>query len=89
MLFRSELPVILVVGMRLGCINHALLTRDAIAASGCRLLAWVANSVDDGAPQGYFEALTERLDAPCLGNIPAVASADMAAASLALRVIDD
>ena len=40
------LPVILVVGMRLGCINHALLTQQAIAASGLRLAGWIANRID-------------------------------------------
>ena len=42
-----ELPVILVVGMRLGCINHALLTADAICADGCHLAGWVANDLGD------------------------------------------
>ncbi len=40
------LPVVLVVGMRLGCLNHALLTRDAIARAGLRLAGWVANHID-------------------------------------------
>ena len=59
-----NLPVILVVGMRLGCLNHALLTQRSIAASGCRLMAWVANEVDGDAPEGYVEALTDRLESP-------------------------
>ncbi|SCK13873.1 dethiobiotin synthase [Vogesella sp. LIG4] len=42
---RLQLPVILVVGMRLGCINHALLTAQAIQAAGCQLAGWVANRV--------------------------------------------
>ena len=84
-----ELPVILVVGMRLGCLNHALLTQHAIAASGCRLVAWVANALEGGVPEGYVEALTERLEAPCLGLIPAESSAAMAAARLDLRVLDN
>ena len=83
-----ELPVILVVGMRLGCLNHALLTQRAIAASGCRLVAWVANRVDDGVPEGYVEALADRLDTPCLGIIPAGSSVAMAADKLDLRVLD-
>jgi dethiobiotin synthetase len=66
------LPVLLVVGMRLGCLNHALLTAQAIATSGAPLVGWVANRVD---PQmARFEAnlatLRERLDAPCLGVVP-------------------
>ena len=84
-----DLPVILVVGLRLGCLNHALLTQQAIAASGCRLLAWVANTLEDGgAPQGYVEALRERLRAPCLGVIPYVPTPAIAADSLDLSVID-
>jgi dethiobiotin synthetase len=65
-----DLPVILVVALRLGCLNHALLTRYAIEASGCRLVAWVANTTDTAAPDGYLAALAERLDAPMLGAIP-------------------
>lgn len=64
-----ELPVVLVVGMRLGCINHALLTVQAVQLAGCRLLGWVANHVDPAVPEGYFEALAERLAAPLIGNI--------------------
>lgn len=82
-----ELPVILVVGMRLGCLNHALLTQRAIAANGCRLVAWVANTLEIDAPDGYVEALADFLDAPCLGVIPSVSSAATAAGSLDLHVI--
>jgi dethiobiotin synthetase len=82
-----ELPVILVVGMRLGCLNHALLTQRAITASGCRLVAWVANSVADDMPQGYVESLTERLEAPCLGVLPALPSVATADKLLDLRVL--
>lgn len=66
-----ELPAIMVVGIRLGALNHALLTARAISASGVRLAAWVANHVgQDVALEGYVEALRERLDAPLLGSIP-------------------
>jgi len=82
-----ELPVILVVRMRLGCLNHALLTQRAVAASGCRLVAWVANALE-GMPEGYSEALTDRLDAPRLGIIPAMSSVAMAADILDLGVLD-
>lgn len=66
------LPVILVVGMRLGCINHALLTAQAIAAQGLTLVGWVANTVD---PDMLFikenmVAIRDRLPAPLLGYIP-------------------
>ncbi|WP_374399071.1 dethiobiotin synthase [Niveibacterium sp.] len=67
-----RLPVILVVGMRLGCINHALLTAEAIAARGLRLAGWVANTL---APRmNRFDenlaALAARLPAPLLGVVP-------------------
>ena len=82
-----DLPVILVVGMRLGCLNHALLTERAISASGCRPVAWVANSLKSSVPDGDVEALTDYLDAPCLGVVPFAASAAIAADSLDLYVI--
>lgn len=63
-----ELPVVLVVAMRLGCINHALLTAQAVQAAGCRLIGWVANHVDPEVPDGYLAALKERLPAPLIGN---------------------
>jgi dethiobiotin synthetase len=65
-----ELPVILVVNLKLGAINHALLTQAAIAASGCRLAGWVGNVLTGEIPEGYAEALHERLLAPCIGVIP-------------------
>lgn len=66
------LPVILVVGMRLGCLNHALLTADAIAARGLMLAGWVANCPDPemAARQENLDALQHRLAAPCLGVVP-------------------
>jgi dethiobiotin synthetase len=66
------LPVVLVVGVRLGCINHALLSAAAIRADGLQLAGWVANLLDPqfpGADQ-YVEALAARLPAPCLGQLP-------------------
>jgi dethiobiotin synthetase len=69
---RLELPVILVVGMRLGCINHALLTDAAIRQSGARLLGWVANQVEPqmASREGNLQTLQKRLSAPCLGVVP-------------------
>lgn len=66
------LPVILVVGMRLGCISHALLTADAIAASGLPFAGWVANQVDPAMArfEENVEALRARLPAPLLGVAP-------------------
>ena len=66
------LPVILVVGMRLGCLNHALLTQAAIAASGLPLAGWVANRIDPAMLlfAENLQALQERLDCPLLGVLP-------------------
>ncbi|MBC9071625.1 dethiobiotin synthase [Thauera sp. CAU 1555] len=83
-----ELPVILVVGMRLGCINHALLTAEAIAARDLPLAGWIANHVD---PQMLrvdenLAALRERLPAPLLGVLPFDPGGNPAAASMALEL---
>jgi dethiobiotin synthetase len=65
-------PVVLVVGVRLGCLNHALLTAEAIRADGLPLAGWVANVVDADMPgvQENIDALRERLGAPLLGCVP-------------------
>jgi dethiobiotin synthetase len=67
-----ELPVILVVGLRLGCINHALLTARAIEADGCHLLGWIGNRIDPAmdAVEENLATLRELLPAPCLGILP-------------------
>ncbi|WP_226801691.1 dethiobiotin synthase [Alkalilimnicola sp. S0819] len=65
------LPVVLVVGVRLGCISHALLSAEAIAADGCRLVGWVANVLEPGeagAP-AQIDTLRRRLVAPLLGVV--------------------
>ena len=66
-----DLPVILVVGMRLGCMNHALLTQEAILARGLTLAGWVANQIDPHMAEldANIEALEERIRAPLLGVI--------------------
>jgi dethiobiotin synthetase len=66
------LPVILVVGMRLGCINHATLTAEAIIARGLVLAGWVANQVDPDMrfADENIAALEQRLPAPLLGRVP-------------------
>lgn len=63
------LPAILVVGMRLGCLNHTLLTVDAIESCGLKLAGWVANCIDPhmAALQENLRALEERLGRPPLG----------------------
>lgn len=66
------LPVILVVGMRLGCLNHALLTAEAIAARGLVLAGWVANGIDRNMAMQdeNVAALRQRIAAPLLGIVP-------------------
>ncbi|MBI1398214.1 MAG: dethiobiotin synthase [Betaproteobacteria bacterium] len=66
------LPVVLVVGMRLGCINHALLTQEAILARGLSFAGWVANHVTKDMPvrAENVATLRERLRAPLLAEIP-------------------
>ena len=79
------LPVVLVVGMRLGCLNHALLTRDAIAAAGLPFAGWIANVVDPEmlSLEENIGALDERLGAPRLARFdwrPAASAPDLARA---------
>jgi dethiobiotin synthetase len=73
-----RLPVVLVVGMRLGCINHARLTARAIAADGARLVGWIASHVDPEmqCQDENFDILRQRLDAPCWGRLPHMPGAD-------------
>jgi dethiobiotin synthetase len=82
------LPVILVVGLRLGCINHAILSARAIRADGCTLLGWIGNAIDPLQPlqADNVATLRERLGAPCLGLIAhAAADAPLDAAVEVLR----
>ncbi|QKT03294.1 dethiobiotin synthase [Ectothiorhodospiraceae bacterium 2226] len=85
------LPVVLVVGMRLGCLNHALLTASAIASGGCRLAGWVANCIEPAMPRLHenIATLCERLPAPLLGTLPfEPAPAALAASAARLRLPD-
>ena len=67
-----ELEVILVVGLRLGCLNHALLTAESVAARGLQLAAWAGNHIDPGFERARenLATLHSRLRAPCLGILP-------------------
>lgn len=67
-----DLPIILVVGMRLGCINHALLTCEAIQSRQLTMAGWVANTLSDEMPllEENIQALKDRIFAPFLGVIP-------------------
>jgi dethiobiotin synthetase len=71
-------PVVLVVGLRLGCLNHALLSADAIRAAGLRLAGWIGNAVDPGmaARDENVDALRARLGAPLLGVLAHAAAPD-------------
>ena len=89
------LPVVIVVGVRLGCINHALLTADAIAARGLHLAGWVANIVDpamrfaDENVETIRAWLEREHGVPLLGTIPHLAppSAERAAAYLDMSML--
>jgi dethiobiotin synthetase len=82
------LPLIVVVGMRLGCLNHALLTVRAITECGLECAGWVANAVEPGMPalQENIEALRQRIAAPLLGTIPHMAAPDARAAAELLNI---
>lgn len=77
------LPVVLVVGMRLGCISHAVLTAQAVQVRGLHLAGWVANTVDPAMPYlaENIQTLEARLPAPYLGCIPRLADPDPAQAA--------
>ncbi|MDR0576189.1 MAG: dethiobiotin synthase [Candidatus Accumulibacter sp.] len=81
---RLGLPVILVVGMRPGCINHALLTRQAIAARDLPLAGWIANRIDPAMTrwEENLAALRERIEAPLIGVIPPACTPEAAAGLL-------
>jgi dethiobiotin synthetase len=68
----QKLPVILVVGMKLGCLNHAMLSVREIERSGCQLVGWVANCIDPNMAllQQNIADLHQRISAPCLGVVP-------------------
>lgn len=68
----NQMPVVLVVGIKEGCVNHALLTANAIIQQGVKLVGWVANRVNPGL-RHYAELialLSQKIDAPLLGQIP-------------------
>jgi dethiobiotin synthetase len=82
------LPVILVVGMRLGCINHALLTARSVRAAGLTLAGWVANRIDPemAAFDENVLVLKQQLDCPLLGVLPFERNADAGKLSVFLDV---
>jgi len=87
-----ELPVVLVVELRLGCINHALLSARAIVADGCVLAGWIANRIDPAMARAEenLDTLRARLDAPLLGvlaHAPELRDADVQALAAAARAL--
>jgi dethiobiotin synthetase len=78
-----NLPVIMVVGMRLGCISHALLTVEAVVRRGLVLAGWVANEIDPAMSfvDENIEALVQRIPAPLLGRVPRLPNPSAAAAA--------
>jgi dethiobiotin synthetase len=86
------LPVVLVVGLRLGCLNHALLTAEAVQVRGLTLAGWVANCIDPAFAHAEENVATLRrvLDqgygAPCLGTVPRLGSPDAAAVAKYLSI---
>ncbi|MGN6327630.1 MAG: dethiobiotin synthase [Rhodanobacter sp.] len=83
-----RLPVILVVGLRLGCLNHAQLSARAILADGCRLIGWIGNTIDPAmdAREENLDTLRDLLPAPCLGVLPHGVAPAQAAAQLPAAV---
>ncbi|OUR71988.1 dethiobiotin synthase [Methylophaga sp. 41_12_T18] len=82
-----NLPVVLVVGIRLGCINHALLSVAAIKQTGLSLLGWVANDLET-SPQAkaMVQTLEQYIAAPCLGVVPQLNSEQSATSFLNLAI---
>jgi dethiobiotin synthetase len=82
------LPVAMVVGMRLGCLNHAMLTAQAIERAGLRLCGWIASCVTPAMPyrDENIESLVRRLPAAHLGTIPYLDPVDAKSASQYLRI---
>ncbi|MFZ1325682.1 MAG: dethiobiotin synthase [Candidatus Contendobacter sp.] len=86
---RLATPVVLVIGMRLGCLNHALLTAEAITARGLTLVGWIANHLDPTMARfaANLETLQTRLDAPLIGVVPHSAAVEQAAVGFNLSVL--
>jgi len=84
-----ELPVILVIGLRLGCINHARLSAEAIRADGLRLAGWVGNHIDPdyAETEDTLAMLAHHLDAPCLGHVPWIDAAEEHGPEVAARYL--
>ncbi|MEO3866057.1 dethiobiotin synthase [Rheinheimera fenheensis] len=89
----QQLPVLLVVGMKLGCLNHAMLTVREIERSGCKLVGWVANCIDPDMLllQQNIADLRQRISAPCLAVVPYAAEPEryqQLAQDMAIRLLN-
>ena len=84
-----KLPVIMVVGLKLGCISHALLTAEAIRSRGLLLAGWIANCIDPDMAfrGGNIDTLENWLDAPRLGTMPYLKSFEQAGQYLDLTLL--
>lgn len=84
------LPVVLVVGMRLGCLNHALLTQEAIVSRGLNFAGWIANCIDPDMllREQNINALRQRLAPPLLGVVPFLESPRSCSAAAFLELPD-
>ena len=73
-----DLPVLLVVGLRLGCINHTLLTAESIQSAGFRFNGWIANPIDENysTVDETITTLEQHLPSPCLGTLPRLKQLD-------------
>ncbi|VEI45744.1 dithiobiotin synthetase [Actinobacillus equuli] len=71
----NQMPVVLVVGIKEGCVNHALLTAQAIKQKGVQLVGWIANRINPGLRHyaELIELLSQEIEAPLLGQIPYIA----------------
>ena len=81
---RLSIPVLLVTAIRLGCINHSLLTAEALVANQLSLMGWIANYPDSGVPRniGVEGAIEDRLQAPLLGIFPHLGGVEAAGIDL-------
>lgn len=74
-----DLPVILVVSIKLGCINHALLTAKAIEDAGLKLQGWIANQIEPSAQaEEIISTLQQTINAPCIGRVPQLEIGELA-----------
>jgi dethiobiotin synthetase len=83
-----NLPVFLVVGIKLGCLNHALLSVDSILEKGLSLAGWVANIMDPEMLEleANLQTLRDKIDAPCLGVVPNMQPVDISLVADCLKL---